>query len=151
METAWIQVFILTLTQCIAPAGKMVCQEESVEFQFADQVDCEVALAQMLDVSARVDNVIVKRESSHCRAATKEMKIYANAQEAGGQYEGAENLAMLEVDDPPPDFTQAAHQERLKTLHNCDEVAGVAPCKIGEIIIEAAAETENSGVWRRQN
>ena len=79
------------------------------------------------------------------------MKIYASAQEAGSQYEGAENLAVLEVDDPPPDFMQTAHQDRLKTLHNCDEVAGVAPCKIGEIIIEAAAETENSGVWRRQN
>ena len=51
METAWIQVFVLTLTQCIAPAGKMVCEEESVQFQFADQVHCEVALAQMLDVS----------------------------------------------------------------------------------------------------
>lgn len=151
METAWVQVFILTLTQCIAPAGKMVCQEESVEFQFADQVDCEVALVQMLDVAARVDNVIVKRESSHCRAATKEVKIYASADAAGRQYEGAENLAMLEVDDPPPDFTQTAHQERLKSLPNCDEVAGVAPCKIGEIIIEAAAETDSSGVWRRQN
>ena len=151
METAWIQVFILTLTQCIAPAGKMVCQEESVEFQFADQVDCEVALVQMLDVAARVDNVIVKRESSHCRAATKEMKVYASAGEAGSQYEGAENLAMLEVDDPPQDFTQTAHQERLNSLHNCEEVAGVAPCKIGEIIIEAASDSESSGVWRRQN
>ena len=151
METAWIQVFVLTLTQCIAPAGKMVCEEEIVQFQFADQVHCEVALVQMLDVSARVDNVIIKRESSHCRAAAKEIKVFASAAEASVQFEGAENLAMLEVDDPPPDFTQTAHQERLKTLHNCDEVAGVAPCKIGEIIIEAAAESENSSVWRRQN
>lgn len=129
----------------------MVCEEESVQFQFADQVHCEVALAQMLDVAARVDNVIVKRASSHCRTVTKEVKVFASAEEAGRQFEGAENLAMLEVDDPPPDFTQTAHQERLKSLHNCDEVAGVAPCKIGEIIIEAAAETESSGVWRRQN
>ena len=151
METAWIQVFVLTLTQCIAPAGKMVCQEETVQFQFADQVHCEVALVQMLDVAARVDNVIVNREGSHCRTATREIKVFASAEDAAGQFEGAENLAMLEVDDPPPDFTQSAHQERLKNLHNCDEVAGVAPCKIGEIIIEAAAKTESSGVWRRQN
>ena len=129
----------------------MVCQEESVEFQFADQVDCEVALVQMLDVAARVDNVIVKRENSHCRAATKEIKVFASAEEAAGQFEGAENLAMLKIDDPPPDFTQSAHQERLKNLENCDEVAGVAPCKIGEIIIEAAAETDSSEIWRRQN
>jgi len=151
METAWIQVFILTLTQCIAPAGKMVCQEESVEFQFADQVDCEVALVQMLNVAARVDTVIVKRESSHCRAATKEIKVFASAEEAGKQYEGAENLAMLQVDDPPPDFTKSAHLERLTSLHNCADVAGVAPCKIGEIIIEAGAEPKSTTIWRRQN
>lgn len=151
METAWIQVFILTLTQCIAPPGKMVCQEESVEFQFADQVDCEVALVQMLDVAARVDSVIVKRESSHCRAATKEIKVFASAEEAGEQFEGAENLAMLQVDDPPLDFTQTAHLERLDSLHNCADVAGVPPCKIGEIIVEAAGEPERSTIWQRQN
>lgn len=148
METAWIQVFLLTLTQCIAPPGKMVCQEESVEFLFADQVGCEVALAQMLEVAARVDTVIVNRESSHCRAAAKEMKVYASAAEAGGEFAGAQNLAKLQNDDPPPDFTQTAHRDRLNSLHDCDEVAGVAPCKIGEIIIEAAGDLE---IWRRQN
>lgn len=151
METAWIQVFILTLTQCIAPEGKMVCQEESVEFQFADQVDCEVALVQMLDVAARVDNVIVMRDDSHCRAASKEIKVFASAEEAGAQFEGAENLALLRIYEPPPDFTHSAHQERLAKLHNCDEVAGVAPCKIGEIIVEAPEEAQSSVIWRRQN
>ena len=151
METAWIQIFVLTLTQCIAPAGKMVCQEEAVEFQFADQVDCEVALVQMLDVSARVDSVIVNRASSNCRAMTKEVNIFASPEAAGEQYAGAENVALQLQDDPPPDFTQSAHQERLKNLHNCDEVAGVAPCKIGEIIIEAAQDDEKTEVWRRQN
>jgi len=151
METAWIQIFVLTLTQCIAPAGKMVCQEESVEFQFADQVDCEVALVQMLDVAARVDNVIVKRESSHCRAVTKEVAVFASAEDAGGQFEIADNIEMLADEDPPPDFTQSAHKDRLKNLHNCDEVAGVAPCKIGEIIIEAAQDDVDNQVWRRQN
>jgi hypothetical protein len=151
METAWIQVFILTLTQCIAPAGKMVCQQESVELQFAEQVDCEVALVKMLDVAARVDDVIVIREESHCRAAIKEIKVFANAAAAGAQFEGAENMAMLEQDDPPLDFTQSAHQERLNNLFNCDEVAGVAPCKIGEIIIEAAQDSKKLEVWQRQN
>lgn len=151
METAWIQVFILTLTQCIAPEGKMVCQEESVEFQFAEQVDCEVALVQMLDVAARVDTVIVMRDDSHCRAASKEIEVFATAEDAGAQFEGAENLALLQIDEPPPDFMQSAHQERLEKLHNCDEVADVAPCKIGEIIIEASEEAQSSVIWRRQN
>lgn len=148
METAWIQVFLLTLTQCIAPPGKLVCQEESVEFLFAEQVDCEVALVQMLEVAARVDTVIVNRESSHCRAVAKEMKVYASAAEAGGESAGAQTLTTLQNDDPPPDFTQTAHRDRLDSLQNCDKVAGVAPCKIGEIIIEAAGDLE---IWRGQN
>jgi len=151
METGWIQIFVLTLTQCIAPAGKMVCQEESVEFQFADQVDCEVALAQMLDVAARVDSVIVNRASSNCRAMTREVEIFTSAEAAGERYAGAGNAGLRRQDDPPLDFTQSAHQERLKSLHNCDEVAGVAPCKIGEIIIEAAQDDESTEIWRRQN
>lgn len=151
METAWIQVFVLTLTQCIAPSGKMICQQESLEFQFAGQVDCEVALAQMLEVAARVDNIIVVRENSHCRAATKQVRVFADAESAGAQFAGAENIAMLPNDDPPPDFTQTAHQERLKNTHNCDEVAGVAPCKIGEIIIEAAEDATQLEIWRREN
>jgi len=151
METGWIQIFVLTLTQCIAPAGKMVCQEESVEFQFADQVDCEVALVQMMDVAARVDSVIVVRERSNCRAMTKEVEIFASANEAGEPFNGAASVAANVNDDPPLDFTQSAHQERLKELYNCDEVAGVAPCKIGEIIIEAAQDDEDTQVWRRQN
>ena len=40
METAWIQVFVLTLSQCIAPAGKMVCQEETVQYHFTNEEDC---------------------------------------------------------------------------------------------------------------
>ena len=125
MEMGWIQIFVLTLTQCIAPAGKMVCEEQAVQFQFADQVDCEVALVQMLDVAARVDNVIVKTESSHCRAMTKQVRVFAEAAAAGEQFEGATDVAVASQEMPPPDFTQSAHQERLENLHNCDEVAGL--------------------------
>jgi len=151
METAWIQVFVLTMTQCIAPAGKVVCQEQSAEFQFADQVDCEVALVRMLEVADRLDTVIINRQSSHCRAATKEIKVFASAEEAGAEFAGAQTIAMLPNDARPADFTQIAHQQRLQDLHSCDEVAGVAPCRIGEIIIEAAAGSESLDVWRRQN
>jgi hypothetical protein len=151
MDTAWIQVFILTLTQCIAPEGKMVCQEETVEYQFADQVDCEIALYRMLDVAARADNVIVVRERSHCRTAAKETEVFASAEEAGAQFEGAENIALLQIEQPPPDFTQSAHMERLEKLHDCEEVANVPPCKIGEIIVEAAEEPESVAIWRRKN
>lgn len=35
MQIAWIEVFVWLLTQCIAPAGNSICQEETVEYQFA--------------------------------------------------------------------------------------------------------------------
>ena len=41
METAWIQVFLLTMSECVAPAGKTVCQEQDVELQFLTQADCQ--------------------------------------------------------------------------------------------------------------
>ncbi len=151
METAWIQVFILTLTQCIAPEGKMVCQEEVVEYQFADQVECEVALYQMFDVAARVDDVIVNREGSYCRAAAKEIRIYASANDAVPQSEGGDDVEMLPIKEPRLDFTQTAHIERLQSIPNCTDVANVPPCKIGEIIIESDTEPENIEIWRRQN
>jgi hypothetical protein len=40
MDTAWIQVFVLTLSECVAPAGKTVCQEQSFELQFLTEADC---------------------------------------------------------------------------------------------------------------
>ena len=48
-----------------------------------------------------------------------------------------------------PDFLQVAHQERLETLHDCESVAGVTPCKIGEIIIEGAT-VRKMEVWQQQ-
>jgi hypothetical protein len=77
--------------------------------------------------------------------------VFASSAAAGEEFAVAGNVAVQEQGSPPPDFTQSAHQERLKILHNCDEVAGVAPCKIGEIIIEAAEDERKTEVWRRQN
>ncbi len=151
MDTAWIQIFILTLTQCIAPEGKMVCREETVEYQFADRIECEVALDRMLDVSSRVDNVIVDGNRSHCRAAAKEIKVFASADEAIAQFAGDEHAAMLPMHEPPPDFTQKAHRERLQALPACADVANVPPCKVGEIIVEASGEPEKVAIWQRQN
>jgi hypothetical protein len=57
---------------------------------------------------------------------------------------------MIENKLPPADFMQTAHEERLKAMKACDETDGVAPCKIGDIIVEAASESETK-VWKRQN
>ena len=34
MDTAWIQVFVLTLSECVAPAGKTICQEQAFELDY---------------------------------------------------------------------------------------------------------------------
>jgi len=56
----------------------------------------------------------------------------------------------LTGDEQPADFTQTAHQDRLKNLHECADVADVPPCRIGEIIIEAADDSKRTEVWQQQ-
>lgn len=150
METAWIKVFVLTLTQCIAPAGKMICQEETVEYQFANEDDCARALVQMIDLAARAENILVDRQKSDCRPAVRESSVFATNDEAMSSLGSSANAILIDDKEPPEDFLRAAHDERLKNMKTCDESNGVAPCRIGDIIIEAAAESVQSDVWRQQ-
>jgi len=151
METVWIQVFVLTLTQCIAPAGKMVCQEAAVEYQFLNKDDCEHALLQMINVASAADNVIINKASSHCRASTSESKAFASSEDANAALGLPVSEATLAGTARPADFTQSAHQERLKNLHECEDVAGVAPCKIGQIIVEASTDAPKAEIWQQQD
>lgn len=150
METVWIQVFILTLTQCIAPAGKMVCQEEQVRYQFLQEDDCQHALKQMVNVASAADNVIVNESRSACSVAAVESSAFSSIEEANAKLGNNSGYETVARENQQADFTQSAHQERLKDLKDCDAVSGVAPCKIGEIIIEAAAEATPTEIWRQQ-
>jgi hypothetical protein len=151
METAWIQVFVLTLTQCIAPAGKMVCQEEAVEYLFTNEEDCADALVQLVDLAARADNVLVDRQKSNCRPAAKESIVFADSAAAKASLANTDDFVLIDGKAPPPDFLQVAHEERLEQLKDCEETNGVAPCKIGAIIVEAPAESGKSEIWKRQH
>jgi hypothetical protein len=150
METAWIQVFVLTLTQCIAPAGKLVCQEETVEYHFTNEEDCASALVMMVDLAARADNVLVDRQRSDCKPAATESVVFADANDAQSSLANSEDFVLIDSDSPPPDFMRAAHDERLASLKSCDETNGVAPCKIGQIILEAPVDAGDAQVWRRE-
>ena len=150
METVWIQVFVLTLTQCIAPSGKMVCQEEAVQYQFVNKDDCEHALLQMTNVASAADNVIVNKDLSHCRSAAVESAAFTSVEEANQKLGDTEGWQVLNDDNQAADFTQTAHQERLKNLHECEDVAGVAPCKVGQIIIEAPSDRPKPEIWQQQ-
>ncbi len=150
METAWIQVFVLTLTQCIAPAGKMVCQEDIVEYHFTNEEDCARALVLMVDLAAHAENILVDRQRSNCSPAAKESIVFADSDDAKSSLANSENFVLIDGKAPPPDFMQAAHSERLEGMKPCDETNGVAPCRIGEIIVEAAPESPETEVWQRQ-
>ena len=150
METAWIQVFVLTMTQCIAPAGKMVCQEETVEYYFTSEDDCARALVQMVDLAARADNILVDRDRSDCKPAVKETSVFASSDDARSSMSPGQDVVLIDDEIPAPDFMQSAHNDRLKDMQACDETDGVAPCKIGDIIIEAAAEVRQTQIWQQQ-
>lgn len=147
MDTGWIQVFVLTLAECVAPAGKTVCQETQFELQFLTRTDCEFALEQLVDLKSASDNVIVDRSRSGCAPSASRSEVFPTLAAASTALSGEEGWQAPDVEEPATSTARLSHQERLASLESCDETNGVAPCKIGEIIIEGAAEQVE--VWRR--
>ncbi len=148
METGWIQVFVLVLSECVAPAGKTVCQEQEVRIDFFNRGDCEVVLEQLLDHKDHAENIIVNRDKSACLLTARKKQLYHTLDDANAALSGSEGWGEAPVVNETMDFTQKAHNERLASVPDCGEVAGVAPCKIGEIIIEGAT-FKQADVWRQ--
>jgi hypothetical protein len=150
MDTAWIQVFVLTLSECLAPAGKSVCQEQELQMQFMKQTDCEIARDQFVALIELTDNSIVNKDKTRCTASAIQQQVFESLGEVKPASATDDDWAAPVQDEArPQDFAQVAHQERLAALPNCDEVSGTAPCKIGEIIVEGATE-QRGDVWQRQ-
>lgn len=148
METGWIQVFVLVLSECVAPAGKTVCQEQEVRIDFFDQNDCEMVLEQLLDHKDSAENVIVNRDKSSCLLTAKKKQLFSTLDDANAALSGSEGWGEPPVANDSLDFTQKAHNDRLANVPECGEVGGVAPCKIGEIIIEGAT-VRQADVWKQ--
>lgn len=148
MDTAWIQVFVLTISQCLAPAGKTICQEQELQLQFVAQADCELAREQLVSLLDRAHDVIVNKEKTRCTASARQQAIF-NTQEEVKQQSATAWTTPATNAATQLDFTQQAHQERLENLRACEEVNGTAPCRIGDIIIEAASE-QRTEVWRKE-
>lgn len=151
MDTAWIQVFVLTFAECVAPAGKTVCQQNEFEMTFVSRSDCEIALEELIGAKDALPNVIVDKAASKCVATAREQEIFESP------YDVAETV----TDDTAwraPDIREAAstssstdyHQSRLQSLPTCEASGGVAPCKIGQIIVEDETISEPVEVWRRE-
>ena len=163
MDTGWVQVFVLTLAECVAPAGKSVCQQSQFELSFLSRADCEFALEQLIELKSQSQQVIVDKARSGCASTTVQSAVFpdqaaANTALSGEEGwrepqdakpgESAEPGEPSEPSEPgEPSKSLVSHQERLESLKTCDETAGLAPCKIGEIIIEGASEDVE--VWRR--
>ena len=148
MDTAWIQIFVLTLVECVAPAGKTVCQEREFDLQFLTPSDCEYALEQLVSLRAESESVIVDVSKSRCAPAARQRDVFASLEAINEAFAATEGWHELDAEESQPGFKQAPHQERLASLPTCEDSDGVAPCKIGEIIIEEASQ-QSMEVWRR--
>jgi len=159
MDTGWIQVFVLTLAECVAPAGKTVCQEQQVQYQFVDRQECESVLQQLVDYSAGSENVIVNAEQSSCLPTVVQQPVFTSVAEADEQLSDTEGWGVLdseaqarsegESEAADDSETEAAHQQRLASLPACEDVNRRPPCKVGQIIVEAESG-QDLEVWRRE-
>ena len=147
MDTAWIQVFVLTLSECVAPAGKTICQQQALELEFLTRSECETALEQLITLKREADNVIVNPEKSGCAVAAREQEVFASVDAINAQQKDGTSLRVIEDESVEPSTTMVAHQERLAKLKTCEATRGVAPCKVGEIIMEGATE-KTAEIWK---
>jgi len=148
MDPAWIQVFVLTLSECVAPAGKTVCQENEIEMQFLSEGECKVALEQLITLKDQFENTIVNRQKSGCAATARQTEVYASLEDAKAASD-APNWRNPETKVKSP--AAVTHDERLQQLQTCEETGGVAPCKSGDIIIEGAVGGRKVEIWRKEN
>lgn len=157
MDTSWIQVFVLTLSECVAPSGKTVCQQQEVQYQFSDREDCEAVLQELIAAKANDENVIVNESRSRCLPTAKEQQVFASLDEANQQLADSAGWGILpaggkqeqEPSQPSSNGTHAAYQSRLENLPECDAEDRVTPCKVGQIIVESDT-AKDVQVWKKK-
>lgn len=142
---------MLTFAECVAPAGKTVCQPNEFEMTFISRADCEVALEQLVAAKDALPEVIVDKAESQCIATAREQAIFASASEIAETVASGTAWRAPDAQDAASDVTDKQHQSRLQSLPTCEASNGVAPCKIGQIIIEDETGPEPIEVWRREN
>jgi len=151
MDTSWIQVFVLTLSECVAPAGKTVCQEQEFDLQFLTRADCEFALEQLVTLKEESASVIVDRSKSSCAASARESEVFASLEAVSGVSPKSEGWKEPDEAAEQPAASGVTHQNRLEDLPNCEDFDGEGACKMGGIIVEAGNRGEAVEVWRRDD
>jgi len=92
------------------------------------------------------------RSQSHRRNATptaRQQPVFASLAAIEDANRDKANWKAPATSDTAPGMALASHRERLASLPDCDEDGAEAPCKVGEIIIEAG-DVEPVEVWRRE-
>jgi len=149
MDAAWVKVVVLTLAECVAPAGKTVCQEQDTQYYFFEEDQCAVVLEQLIDYRNGLDNVIVNSEKSSCLPTVMSRETFSSSSEADRYLSGIKGWGEISVAAAPKDYLQQAHEKRLAELPECTDDADVRPCKQGQIIIERS-ESSPTQVWRQE-
>jgi hypothetical protein len=148
MATAWIQVFILTFAECVAPAGKTVCQEQQFELQFLSRTDCEYALEQLISMKDEADHIIVNHQKSVCAPSAAESQTFASLADISEAYKESAGWRVPAENDVRRTAVNKDHSERLSELMSCEETSNVVPCRIGDIIVEDATG-DSVEVWKK--
>ncbi|MCH9004506.1 MAG: hypothetical protein IH838_04355 [Proteobacteria bacterium] len=138
----------MTLAECVAPAGKTVCQEQQFELRFLIRADCEYALEQLIAMKDEIDHVIVNRQKSGCVPSAVESDSYASREAINDAHKDTSGWRAPGDADARRTVVNTGHRERLADLKSCEETSGVAPCRIGEIIVEEATG-DSVEVWKR--
>lgn len=148
MDIAWIQIFILTFAECVAPAGKTVCQEQQFELRFASKDDCEYARSQLIAMKDEMDNVIVDRQKSVCTPSAMEAGTYESLAAINEANKGTAGWRSPDATEMRREVVSKDHKDRLASLKSCEATRGAVPCKVGDIIVEEAGG-DSVEVWRR--
>ena len=149
MDIGWIQVFVLTLSECVAPAGKTVCQQQEFDLQFLTRADCEYALEQLLTLKDESSNVIVNRSKSSCIASARESTVFSTVDDVNKATSGDDGWMAPDSADDTPAASAVSHQDRLEALPDCEDYEGEGACKMGGIIVESANQGDPVEVWRQ--
>lgn len=150
MDTAWIQVFVLTISECVAPAGKTVCQEQALELQFLTEEDCRKALDQLVELKKESERVIVDEDAAQCVPTGREQEAFASAAALDEAFGDVTGWRKPDSSGAGSGETLAAHTERLESLPSCEESGGEKPCRVGSIILERE-EPRTIEVWQRRD
>ncbi len=150
MDTAWIQVFVLTIAECVAPAGKTVCQEQVIEIDFLSQGDCEAALEQFIESKNANERVILNVDKTSCKSTARKREVWASMRDINEALAGSEGFEPASAEAAEADFLQVAHEKRLSEVPECVAGANIFPCRQGQIIVEEPPSREVE-VWRLES